>query len=108
MRNIQKVLAIAVLGAGLTNCATYSGQDYALSGNPKFTTGASAPSVVGVDAAAHVQASSENSSFAMGGAPSVVGVDAAAHERIHQRPAWAGNPKFTTGISAASPVGVPQ
>lgn len=98
--NIQKVLAIALFGAGLASCSTYSGQHYAWSGNPKFTTGVAAPSLVGREAAAHRQAGSENPTGLA--AADAAGVNAAAHERSCQRRGWSGNPKFTTGILAPS------
>jgi len=52
MRNILKLLTAGLLGVSLVACTTYAGTRHAWSGNPKFTTGISAPSVVGVDAAA--------------------------------------------------------
>lgn len=50
MWKITKLLAGALLIAGLAACATQSGPHW--SGNPKFSVGLNAPTVIGVDAAA--------------------------------------------------------
>lgn len=52
MRNILTSIAIGLLSVSLMACATYAGPDHRWSGNPKFSVGLNAPSVVGVDAAA--------------------------------------------------------
>lgn len=55
MRNISKLLAGVLVIAGLAGCASQPGT-VAWSGNPKFTTGINAPTVVGLDAAARERA----------------------------------------------------
>jgi len=52
MRNFLKLLTAGLLGVSLVACTTYAATNARWSGNPKFTTGLSAPSVTGVDAAA--------------------------------------------------------
>jgi hypothetical protein len=56
MTNTLKILASALVAAGLASCAAYSGERQASAGNPKFTTGFSATSVTGVDASARERA----------------------------------------------------
>lgn len=53
MTKVSNFLVLALMGAGLVGCTGYAGGPMAWNpGNPKFTTGLHAPSVIGVDAAA--------------------------------------------------------
>ncbi|WP_068877536.1 MULTISPECIES: hypothetical protein [unclassified Phenylobacterium] len=55
MRTTTNLLATILAVAGLAACATQPGTPH-WSGNPKFSVGLNAPTVVGVDAAARERA----------------------------------------------------
>lgn len=59
MTKLSNILVLALVSASLVGCAGFAGGPQAWKpGNPKFTVGLNAPSVTGVDAAAHERTAS--------------------------------------------------